>query len=514
MCSYNAVNGVPSCANSYVMDTILRKHWDWTDENQYIVSDCDAVYYIGNSNGGHHYNPTYAQAIGAAFQAGVDNICWVTGGTAPDPAAAFDQKQFSQATLDQMMMRQYQGLIRAGYFDGPDGAYRSLGAADVNTPQAQELALKAAVEGIVLLKNDNNLLPIDVKASEDAVAMIGFWANQANDMLGGYSGPPPFNHDPVWAAKQVGITVNYATDPLAEGRFDTSAAVTAAQKSDVIIYFGGIDNTIEKEGSDRRSIAWPAGQLTMIRTLADLGKPVIVVKMGTHIDDTPLLHLPNVKSILWAGYPGQDGGKAGMQIITGAAAPAGRLPMTMYPAAYANEAPETNMALRPSGSYPGRTYRWYDGAVFPFGYGLHYTNFSVAVGDLPATLSTRALVDSCAETYLDRCAFGSLPISVTNKGPRTSDYVALAFVTGNYGPSPYPIKTLAAYKRLFGVPAGQSRNATLDFTLGSIARVDATGNRVLYPGTYTVLIDQPTAANMTFVLTGPEVVLDKWPQPS
>jgi len=513
MCSYNAVNGVPACANSYLMDTILRKHWNWTDQNQYVVSDCDAVYYLGNANGGHRYKSSYAQAIGAAFQAGIDNICWATGGTAPDPSGAFNQKQFSQATLDQMMVRQYQGLIRAGYFDGPNTAYRNLGASDVNTPSAQALAVKAALEGIVLLKNDNDFLPVSISAP-DSVAMIGFWANKADEMLGGYSGSPPFNHDPVWAAKQMGMTVNYVTGPLSQGSADTSAAVAAAQKSKVIIYFGGIDNTVEKESTDRTSIAWPAGQLSMIKALVNTGKPVVVVKMGTHVDDTPLLSLPNVKALLWTGYPGQDGGTAVMQIITGIAAPAGRLPMTMYPADYVNKAPQTNMALRPSGSYPGRTYRWYQDAVFPFGHGLHYTNFSVAVGKFPATFSIQALVDSCAETYLDRCPFRPLPVSVTNTGSRVSDYVALAFVNGNFGPSPYPIKTLATYKRFFGVAGGQGRNASLSWTLGSLARVDASGNRVLYPGTYTVLLGQPTAANYAFELTGTEAVLDKWPQSS
>lgn len=513
MCSYNAVNGVPACANSYLMDTILRKHWNWTDQNQYIVSDCDAVYYLGNANGGHKYKSGYAQAIGAAFEAGTDNICSATGGTAPDPAGAFSQKQFSQAVLDQMMVRQYQGLIRAGLFDRPNGAYRGLGAADVNTQTAQDLALKAATEGIVLLKNDN-ILPLNLTGTANSVAMIGFWANKADEMLGGYSGSPPFNHDPVFAAKQMGLTVNYAPGPVAQSSFDTSAAVAAAQKSKVIIYFGGIDNTIEKESTDRTSISWPAGQLSLIKKLADLGKPVIVVKLGTHVDDTPLLSLPNVEAILWAGYPGQDGGTSVMQIITGVVAPAGRLPMTMYPTDYVNKAPQTDMALRPSGSYPGRTYRWYKDAVFPFGHGLHYTNFSVTTGAFPTTFSVQALVAGCKETYLDRCAFQPLPVSVTNTGSVRSDYVALAFVSGTYGPSPYPIKTLAGYKRFFSIAGGQSQNESVAWTLGSLARVDVTGNRVLYPGNYNVLLDEPTAANLTFVLTGTEAVLDKWPQPS
>ncbi|KAL2173084.1 glycoside hydrolase family 3 protein [Thermothelomyces heterothallicus CBS 202.75] len=514
MCSYNAVNGIPACANAYLMDTILRKHWNWTDQHQYIVSDCDAVYYLGNANGGHRYKPSYAAAIGASLEAGCDNMCWATGGTAPDPASAFNSGQFSQTTLDTAILRQMQGLVLAGYFDGPGGMYRNLSAADVNTQTARDTALKAAEEGIVLLKNDG-VLPLSVNGSNFQVAMIGFWANAADKMLGGYSGSPPFNHDPVTAARSMGITVNYVNGPLTQPNGDTSAADNAAQKSSVVVFFGGIDNTVEKESQDRTSIEWPSGQLALIRRLAETGKPVVVVRLGTHVDDTPLLSIPNVRAILWAGYPGQDGGTAVMNIITGLASPAGRLPATVYPSSYTSQAPFTNMALRPSSSYPGRTSRWYNNAVFPFGHGLHYTNFSVWVRDFPASFAIADLLASCGDSvaYLDLCPFPSVSLSVTNTGTRVSDYVALGFLSGDFGRSPHPIKTLATYKRVFNIEPGQTQVAELEWKLESLARVDEKGNRVLYPGTYTLLVDQPTLANITFTLTGEEAVLDSWPQP-
>ncbi|KAK3984457.1 glycoside hydrolase [Cladorrhinum sp. PSN332] len=517
MCAYNAVNGVPACLDPYMMDTILRKHWNWTDDNQFVVSDCDAVYYAGNANGGHRYKSSYAAAIGASLEAGCDNMCWATSGTQPNAAGAFPG-QFGQATLDRALVRQFQGLVRAGYFDGEKGTYRGLGAGDLNTQTARETALKAAEEGIVLLKNDG-ILPVAVNGTTGfQVAMVGFWANAADKMLGGYSGAPPFRNDPVAAARAMGITVNYVNGPLTQSTSgDTNAAVAAAQKSNVVIFFGGIDNTVEKESGDRTGIAWPAGQLSMIQRLAQVGKPVIVVRMGTHVDDTPLLSIANVKAILWAGYPGQSGGAAVMNIITGVANPAGRLPITVYPSAYTNQAPYTNMALRPSGSYPGRTYRWYDKAVFPFGHGLHYTQFSVgAQRSFQREYSISELLSSCQGkvAYLDLCPFPSVPITVINSGGRTSDYVALGFLSGQYGPAPHPIKTLATYKRLAGVKAGEVREAELEWKLESLSRVDERGNRVLYPGTYTLLLDQPALANVTFVLTGQEVVLDRWPQPA
>ncbi|CAK7216885.1 hypothetical protein SCUCBS95973_002962 [Sporothrix curviconia] len=529
MCSYNAVNGVPACANAYLLDTVLRGHWNWTAHGEYVVSDCDAVYYLGSAAGGHRYKASHAAAVGAAFEAGVDNICWASDGAAPSPSQAFSQKLFAQATLDRMLERQFEGLVRTGLLDGPQGAYRSLGAGDVNTPAARALALRAAEAGLVLLKNDGGVLPLALakSGSGGTIAMLGFWAAKADEMLGGYSGTPPFSHDPVTAARQMGLTVKTVASTAAAGPAgqgagagDTSAMVAAAKNAAAIVYFGGIDNTVEKEGSDRSSIAWPAGQLAQIKALAALGTaPIIVVKMGTHVDDTPLLALPGVKAIVWAGYPGQDGGTAVMNVLLGKTVPAGRLPMTMYPAAYIRDAPMTNMALRPgssSSSYPGRTYRWFDKAVFPFGHGLHYTNFSVALGGaaLSAPLSIQALVARCTDAVLDRCPFPDLAVNVTNTGSVASDYVALAFVRGTYGPAPYPIKTLAAYTRLANVTAGETQAAVLTWSLGDLARVDTSGNRVLYPGNYTVLLDQPALATFSFALTGTEAILDQWPQPT
>ncbi|KAK0624126.1 glycoside hydrolase family 3 protein [Immersiella caudata] len=473
MCAYNAVNGVPACADPYLIDTILRKHWNWTDDNQYVVSDCDAVYYLGNANGGHRFKSSYNAAIGASLQAGCDNMCWATSGTQPNAASAFSAGAFNQATLDKAMLQ----------------------------------------SGIVLLHNPSNYLPLSPN-STTSLAMIGFWANAADKMLGGYSGTPPFKHDPVTAARSMGFTVNYATGPLTQSSSSTSAAVTAAERSNTIIFFGGIDNTVEKESQDRSNIAWPAGQVSLLQRLSQLGKPMIVVRMGTHVDDTPILALPNVKAILWAGYPGQDGGTAVMNIITGAVSPAGRLPVTVYPSSFTSQAPFTNMALRPSGTYPGRTYRWYKDAVFPFGHGLHYTNFSAVVGrGFPGSLDIQWLVGGCKATYLDLCPLPLMKVTVLNTGERKSDYVALGFLSGEFGPAPHPIKTLAAYQRVFRVAPGETREVEMAWNFGNLARVDEKGNTVLYPGTYTLVLDQPAIANFTFTLTGTETVLDEWPQP-
>ncbi|KAK0730894.1 glycoside hydrolase superfamily [Lasiosphaeris hirsuta] len=516
MCSYNSLNGTPACASTYLMTDILRKHWNWTEHNNYITSDCNAIQDF--LPGLHNFSSTPAQAAADALIAGTDTVCEVPGYPPfTDVVGAFNQTLLPEATIDLALKRLYEGLIRAGYFDPASSSpYRSIGWSAVNTPEAQALALQSAADGLVLLKNDGTL-PLNLQGK--SVALIGSWAGQGRQMLGGYSGIPPYLRHPVFAAQQLNLTFYSALGPVAQGNTPNATwaapALAAAAKADVILYFGGTDVSIAGEDKDREAIAWPAAQLTLLERLATLGKPVVVVQLGDQVDDTPLLQNKNISAILWAGYPGQSGGTAVLDAIVGNTAPAGRLPVTQYPAAYVEQVPLTEMALRPTAAgSPGRTYRWYGDAVLPFGYGLHYTRFDASLSAVPSsTYEIGALLEECVEAHLDLCPFPSVLVRVVNTGNATSDYVALVFAQGEYGPKPYPIKTLVAYARLRGIKPGGTATAELRLNVGALARVDAAGNAVLYPGKYSLVLDVPGVSELGFELTGREKVLDLFPQP-
>ncbi|KAF2450834.1 hypothetical protein P171DRAFT_348679, partial [Karstenula rhodostoma CBS 690.94] len=153
-----------------------------------------------------------------------------------------------------------------------------------------------------------------------------------------------------------------------------------------------------------------------------------------------------------------------------------------------------------------------------FGTGLHYTNFSSSIrSNTASSYAIADLMTTCKNSnakYLDLCSFGSpVQVEVTNTGKTTSDYVTLAYVTGTFGPAPHPKKALVSYQRLFAISGGSSDTAILNLTLGSLARVDEKGNKVLYPGEYTLLIDNKPLAMVNFTLTGDQVMLENWPQP-
>jgi len=516
MCSYNAVNGVPTCADPYLLQTILREHWGWTNEEQWVTSDCDA---IQNVYLPHEWSATREQAVADSLIAGTDLDCGVY--MQNHLPGAFAQQLVNETTLDQALVRQYSSLVRLGWFDSAESQpYRQIGWDAVATNASQQLARRAAIEGIVLLKNDG-ALPLSLDSSQ-SVGLFGDWANATTQLLGNYAGEPTYLHGPLYAMKAANISVNYAGgkpggqgDPTTNGWLNLKTTMDA---SDVLIYVGGISNSDEEEGHDRTSLQWTGAQLDVIGQLADTGKPVIVVSMGGgQIDSSPIANNPKISALLWAGYPGQDGGSAIVDILTGKAAPAGRLPQTQYPSKYISEVPMTDMGMRPGENNPGRTYKWFNQTpVFEFGHGLHYTNFSASVASLKQSYTISDLVSACPSinaTNLDRCSFASVAVNVTNTGKTASDYVALGFIAGNFGPSPQPRKSLVDYQRLFNIAGGSTDTATLNLSLASLARVDEMGNKVLYPGDYSLQIDNGPLAVVNFTLTGDQQTLEKWPQP-
>jgi beta-D-xylosidase 4 len=180
MCSYNAVNGVPTCADPYLLQTILREHWGWNDTEQWVTSDCDA---IQNVYLPHEWSDTREQAVADSLIAGTDLDC----GTYMQShlPGAFAQGLVNETVLDQALIRQYSSLVRVGWFDSAeDQPYRQLGWDAVATNESQKLARKAATEGIVLLKN-LGVLPLAVNLST-SMGLFGDWANATTQLLGNY----------------------------------------------------------------------------------------------------------------------------------------------------------------------------------------------------------------------------------------------------------------------------------------------------------------------------------------
>ncbi|KAI0885148.1 glycoside hydrolase family 3 protein [Annulohypoxylon maeteangense] len=512
MCSYNSVNGIPQCADGWVQQDLIRDHWKWNKTTEYITSDCFAIDVI-QAAAGHHWTKTGEETLSKALKAGTDSECgfvyrtfWPT---------AMEQDPGLESYMDLSLKRVYASFVGLGLFDAPESQpYRQITFDAVNTPETQKLARKAATSGITLLKNLKETLPFQVQSGKElSVALVGDWANATVQLTGGYAGPAPYYISPLDAlSNETGVKVS----PVLT--LDHQDVLDAAKANDVVIYIGGIDQSIEAEQMDRRTIAWNETQVDLIGSIAQLNKTFILVQTGGgQLDDSAWLNSNGVSAIVWAGYPGQEGGAAIADVLFGRVAPAGRLPVTQYPASY-TAFPQTVMGLRPDPATGnlGQTYKWYTGKpVLPFGHGLHYTSFGVSVQSF-GTFDIPSVVKECGDLgygYLDQCPLGSLNVKVTNTGKVKSDYVALAFASGSYGPAPHPNKSLIGYQRLFDIEPGQDKTAQVQVKLAQLARFDNDGNRILYPGTYRVAIDtDPEKASFEFTLTGEQAILESWPK--
>ncbi|GAB1744450.1 hypothetical protein NU219Hw_g1726t1 [Hortaea werneckii] len=516
MCAYNAALGVPMCANEYFQEDILRGQWNFTAPYKYITSDCGAVGYIFTD---HEFVDNATAAAAVAMNAGTDLNC---GNTYNNLVEAVQNGWTSESRIDEALDRLYNALFTVGFFDGQE-EYSNLNWSDVNLPSSQALAYKAAWEGITLIKNDG-LLPLQSEPAR--VALIGPYGNATEQLQGIYAGVAPYLVSPLQAASAQWSSVDYAlgTQINASSTENFTEAINMASSADLVVYLGGLDSTVERETIDRPTLAWPGNQLDLINELSDLDKPLVVVQFGGgQVDDSPLLANDNVKALLWAGYPGQEGGNAIVDVMTGKQSPAGRLTTTQYPAEFANQVSLFNPDLRPNEneSYPGRTYKWYIGsAVIPFGYGLHYTDFDFEWADysrMHHKIPIHALGLQRLKPHhghersgpMDTEVFTTLSACIKNVGSRASDYVGLLFLsTMDAGPAPYPKKWLVSYSRAHDIQAGASATIDLPVELGWLARANEEGDLVVYPGHYTFSLDIDAKINFDFELFGEPLVVD------
>lgn len=510
MCAYNSVNGVPSCSNSFFLQTLLRESWGFP-EYGYVSSDCDAIYNVWNP---HNYANSQSSAAADSLKAGTDIDC---GQTYPwHLNESFVAGSVSRGEIERSVTRLYANLVRLGYFDKKN-EYRSLGWKDVVKTDSWNISYEAAVEGIVLLKNDGTL-PLSKKVR--SIALIGPWVNVTDQLQGNYFGPAPYLISPLQAAKKAGYEVNYelGTGINNQTTAGFAKAIAAAKKSDAIIFIGGIDNTIEQEGADRTDIAWPGNQLDLIKQLSEVGKPLVVLQMGGgQVDSSSIKSNKKVNSLVWGGYPGQSGGYALFDILSGKRAPAGRLVSTQYPAEYVHQFAQNDMNLRPDGKKnPGQTYIWYTGKpVYQFGDGLFYTTFKETLGKQSTLKFNASQILGAAHpgyTYSEQTPVFTFTANIQNSGKTDSPYTAMAFVrTSNAGPKPYPNKWLVGFDRLATIKAGHSSTLSIPIPLNALSRVDNKGNKIVYPGKYELVLNTDESVKLEFELVGDEVTLENWP---
>eukprot|EP01012_Entosiphon_sulcatum_P026875 TRINITY_DN32374_c0_g1_i1.p1 TRINITY_DN32374_c0_g1~~TRINITY_DN32374_c0_g1_i1.p1 ORF type:complete len:736 (-),score=89.17 TRINITY_DN32374_c0_g1_i1:56-2263(-) len=462
MCSYNAVNGVPSCANYQLMTKMARQSWNFQG---YITGDCGAVSDVYNT---HKYTNTTDATCKVVLESGMDIDC---GSFLPHfLQSAIDNKAVSQSTVDDALTHLFLVQFRLGMFDPVTSQpYTRYNASMVNTVGHQELALDASRQGFTLLRNDNRALPLSGKPS---VAVIGPNGNASKTMQGNYEGIAPYLITPVAGISKY-TSVNYAQgcDVPCGSQSGFAAATALASSHDVTIVIIGLDQSQESEGHDRTSLALPGYQNQLVQAVANAarGKVIVVVMTGGPVDISEIKTNPKVGAILWSGYPGQSGGQALADVLFGTYNPGGRLTYTVYPSSFSQVSMlDVNMRPNTTTGYPGRTYRFYTGQpVYTFGSGLSYTTFDEVISTITPAAPIRAGYFT-TETTLRANApvVATITVTVTNTGALAGSDVVLVYVKPpNPGQGGAPLKQLVGFQRVFLQPG---QHETLQFPVSSL----------------------------------------------
>ncbi|XP_054779497.1 probable beta-D-xylosidase 5 [Prosopis cineraria] len=515
MCSYNRVNGIPTCADPDLLQGIVRGQWDL---DGYIVSDCDSVQVFFETI---KYTPTPEDAVALALKAGLNMNCGNYLGKYT--ASAVNLKKVDISTVDQALVYNYIVLMRLGFFDDPKSLpFANLGPSDVCTQSNQQLALEAAKQGIVLLENKGSL-PLS-QTNTKKLALIGPNANATTVMISNYAGIPCRYTSPLQGLKKYVPGLTYAPGCRNVKCGDQSliaAAVKVAASADVVVLVVGLDQSVEAEGLDRVNLTLPGFQEKLVTDVAGAsnGIVILVIMAAGPIDISFTQSISNIGGILWVGYPGQDGGDAIAQVIFGDYNPGGRSPFTWYPQSYVDQVPMTDMNMRANctRNYPGRTYRFYTGkSIYPFGHGLSYSSFSIFIASAPPTIFVQSNATSLPFNHdldqslhegqaLDISTLNCLDltillvIAVKNNGPKyDGSHVVLVFwdPVGSGQIYGAPVTQLVAFERV-EVEVGKIEFVNVKINVcQDLSVVDGEGKRKLVLGKHTVLVGSSSEAQV------------------
>ncbi|MCM2678365.1 glycoside hydrolase family 3 C-terminal domain-containing protein [Echinimonas agarilytica] len=465
MCAYNAVFGEPACSSEFLLTELLKKQWQFKG---YVVSDCGALYDIHH---GHKQVKTPEQAAAKALNGGVSLNCGFTYNASLKQAV--EQGFASEQTIDERLKELYLIRFRLGFFDGAEAnPYNAIPASVINSPEHLALAKEVATKSIVLLKNNNHVLPLDKNIKVPYVT--GPFAASSDVLMANYygiSGNMVTILEGIANKVSQGSALNYRMGalPFNDNKNPKNWAPFVAKTADAVIAVVGISADMEGEEvdaiasehkGDRVDLKLPQNQINYVKQLAEnkKGPLVLVVASGSPVALGELYDLADAVVQVW--YPGEQGGNAVADVLFGDANPSGHLPLTF---------PHSVEQLPPYEDYrmQGRTYKFMEQEpLFPFGFGLSYAEFEYR--DLKITQNDSSY----------RVSF-----EVLNVSKRAGSDVAQLYLTP-INPSDEEAKFhLKGFKRL-QVEAGDATRHEFVVPHSALTRMTKKGESVALAGQY------------------------------
>ena len=505
MGAYNRTNDEPCCANTDLMENILRGEWGFKG---HFVSDCWA---IRDFHEHHMVTNNPRESVALALKKGCDLNC---GSTYLCMMQAYNEKKITKEEIRTACIRLFTTRFLLGLFDGSE--YDSLSYADVETKEHLNYAYEVATKSVVLLKNDG-VLPLNKKDIK-AIAVIGPNANSRSALIGNYHGTASrywtvteglqnatldddiriYTSEGCHLFKEKVENLGKEDDRIAE-------AVAIAKLSDVVVLCVGLDETLEGEegdtgnsyaSGDKNDLNLPKSQQNLIEALKKVGKPIVLLNMtGSAMDLSYAKDAPSVNAILQTWYPGAEGGKAIADILFGKVSPSGKLPITFYNSL--EELPEfTDYSMK------GRTYRYMEkDAQYAFGYGLTYSRCEVKSASIKNFNKDELKAD---DMYELSTKFFEIEADLSNEGKADTDEVVQIYIKNETSKHAVRNVSLCGFKRV-ETKAGQTKKVTVKVPYSAFTVIDDEGKKIIDGSSYTLYagISQPDNESVKLLNTKP-----------
>lgn len=492
MGAYNRTNGEPCCGSKTLLKDILRDQWGFKG---HVTSDCWA---IKDFHENHMVTRTAPESAALAVNNGCDLNC---GNMYINLLIAHKEGLVTEAQIDQSVVRLMTARMKLGMFDDDkDVPYASIPFELNDCDRHREFSLELAKKSLVLLKNAHNTLPLDRERIK-TIAVIGPNADNRNALTGNYFGTASRYTtvlEGIQNAVKPGTRVYYSAGchlfkekpGLAAPKNFFGEAVAMAQRSDAVVLCLGLDATLEGEqgdvsneyaGGDKSDLNLPGHQQELLETICKTGKPVILVLLSGSALAVNWAH-EHVQAIVQAWYPGAEGGKAVASLLFGEFSPSGRLPVTFYRTS--EELPDyCDYSMR------NRTYRYMENeALYPFGYGLSYSNFEY--GEM---LIDRSKLNTGEEF--------SCRVTLKNTGKYEADEIVQLYLEDVEASVEVPRWQLSGIKRVHLLP-GETTEVSFTVAPRQMALIDNDGRCILEPGRFNVYVSGSQPDRRSLELTG------------
>ena len=493
MGAYNRTNGEPCCGSKTLLKDILRGKWHFQG---HVTSDCWA---IKDFHEGHMVTDGPVDSVSLAVNNGCDLNC---GNLYVYLEQAVAEGKVKEETIDECVTHLFTTRFKLGMFDEDDKVpYNKLGHDAVDTAASKAFNLEVAEKILVLLKNKDNILPLD-KSKLKSIAVVGPNADSRKALVGNYEGTASryftvldglheYLGDDVQIRYSEGCHL-YADklNGLAQEGELISEVKGVCAESDVVICCLGLDSGLEGEegdqgnqfaSGDKPNLNLPGHQEEILRVCLDSGKPVIVVVLsGSALAINTAEN--EAAAVLQAWYPGAMGGLAVARALFGEVNPQGKLPVTFYHSD-ADLPSFTDYAMK------GRTYRYIETEpLYPFGYGLSYTRFTFNDAAVSAGTAGPDGVD--------------VSVTVRNEGSRAGTETVEVYVKAERPGTPNAqLKGLAKVS----LQPGEEQRVTVHLPLAALALCDEKGVSQVLPGDYTLWVggSQPDTRSITLTDQAP-----------